>query len=320
MGDSNTCKFRLPESNEITTLKIATLSVACCLGSLANIFIIVLALRCNTRKNLRHLISTMAVFDAVFLMTHLLINIPILSGGKLSILNEGKLSIFVCQGLVYVHDASPNVSLVILLAISIERFRATFAKRSKPQSIKKQFFILGICICSPLIYYASNFILYKATVKKGYCVYSIVGLKYTAIHVLIPILLRLILFMFIFVFSVLTIRRLSKSTEILSYLSEVRKCIRVRRIRAAVTMVLASLILYMLCWLPVFLLSIVYWFQTLILKDKSLIDYSRCIDWKSIIFVVIFFLPVLNSCLSPAVYIKFLSDYRKAARKAFCRK
>ena len=116
--------------------------------------------------------------------------------------------------------------------------------------------------------------------------------------------------------SIITMRRLSRPQAIQSHLNEQQRKIRTRRGQGALRMVLVSVLLYACCWLPLFAFRAL-WSVERFIPTVELID--SCIDWWSLVYIINYFLPVVNSCFSPLIYIIFLNDFRQAAKKAFCR-
>ena len=92
------------------------------LGIFANVFVITLAAKYTVSKNLHHLIINMAVGDTVFLFAYLLHYIFLLTGLRY---RNGNIGIAICKVLNFLNNISYKVTLVTLLVISIERFRAT---------------------------------------------------------------------------------------------------------------------------------------------------------------------------------------------------
>jgi len=72
---------------------------------------------------------------------------------------------------------------------------------------------------------------------------------------------------------------------------------------------------FSICWCPAIFLVFV-----IVLEDFSKLSViSQCIDLLSLYYIMIDFLPAVNSCFSPFIYIIFLSDFRKATKRVLCR-
>jgi len=116
--------------------------------------------------------------------------------------------------------------------------------------------------------------------------------------------------------SIITVRRLSRSQAIVAHMNVDQQRNRKRRTMAAVSMVLASVVLYSCCWFPYSFLD------NLRITGRYFLNYrlfTQCIDWSSLFYITSYFLPALNSCLSPVIYIIFIPDFREAAERVLCR-
>ncbi|KXJ22972.1 Alpha-2Db adrenergic receptor [Exaiptasia diaphana] len=118
---------------------------------------------------------------------------------------------------------------------------------------------------------------------------------------------------------IVTVRRLSRRQAIEAHMSEDQQKMRAQRTRAAVRMVVVSALLYILCWLPSFFLKSAHAFRNK--RGSKIIPYAYRADPSCGLFFIIFpltFLPIVNSCFSPFIYIIFLRDFREAAKKVLC--
>ena len=195
-----------------------------------------------------------------------------------------------------------------LLVISIERFRATRRTmiRTRQYTFKKRIMVICVCWLIPLPFaaYLRMRLVLDLQVKHFQ-------------HVLLANEIVLVFLSCVIIFlSIITMRRLSRPQAIQSHLNQQQRKIRTRRGQAAVRMVLVSVLLYACCWLPVFAFRAL-WSVDRFIPTVELVD--SCIDWWSLVYIINYFLPVVNSCFSPLIYIIFLNDFRQAAKKAFCR-
>ncbi|KXJ06656.1 hypothetical protein AC249_AIPGENE2749 [Exaiptasia diaphana] len=134
------CKYWGPESDaEIIAKRIAFVLVIL-LGIFGNVFIILLAAKFTVRRNLNYLIINMAVSDTLFLLASLLMYIPWISNYKMRIQSK----VFRRSALFLWHT-SVRVSIITLLVISIERFRATKQTIQQPYTLKQRMTVLGFC-------------------------------------------------------------------------------------------------------------------------------------------------------------------------------
>ena len=126
MNDSKVCEDIPNDSTKTTYVKIGAIVIVGAIGILGNAFIIVLALKYTIRKNLTHLIVSMAVADIlVAVMGFFFEAAPLLdikyffANTNVSILDD-----ILCRTFIFVNHISRLVTLSSLLVISIERFKS----------------------------------------------------------------------------------------------------------------------------------------------------------------------------------------------------
>ena len=303
------CKYWEPDNGDLKkTVKYIAVLFLCALGILNNIFIVVLAVKYTVRKNLHHLIINMATSDALYLTIQLWYKVS----SKYHIQSYYPVGFWgdmLCKITILVADTSYKVSLVTLLVISIERFKATrqTLQRSRPYTIKQRVTVVGICWLIPMLVsgYSCYFLNFDATLKVCYPTLSWQMFRdYSAVVYLLNTLVLII----ISALSIISIRRLSRTQAIQAHLNEEQIRVRSRRTRSAVLMVLASALLYACCWFPT------YFVTSFIL----LYDFEDCFDWATFQFVIDNILPALNAGFSPFIYIIFLPDFRKATKRVLC--
>ncbi|KXJ11727.1 G-protein coupled receptor-like K2 [Exaiptasia diaphana] len=216
------CKYEEPDTQLEYNAKRIAVILLMTLGLAGNIFVIVLAMKFTERKNLHHLIINMAVSDTLFILMNLTEDIGWLSNYKLSLTYpDGILGDILCKTKWLLNHISYNVSLVTLLIISIERFRATrrTLQRSRVYTLRKILAIIGISWLIPMTLQSYNLYYFKLDPERG----------------------------------ISTIRRLSRPRAIHAHLNQEQRKARARRTQAAVRMVLASVMLYTCCWFPTFI-------------------------------------------------------------------
>jgi len=155
-----------------------------------------------------------------------------------------------CEHFRYV---SKMVSLV-----SLERFRVTrlTVQRSRPYTLKQRVAVLAV---SWMISVAlPSFNLYFVRLKKLKRSYRCVFSKEHSSYVWFVILYIYIIVSVCVVFSlsIVTLRRLSKPQAIQANLPEIQREQRRQRMASAVRMVLCSLLVYSVCYLPVIILNV----------------------------------------------------------------
>jgi len=147
----------LPDSDTTRTVKVIALTLLSASGMFGNIFVIVLAAKYTVRKNLHHLIINMAVADALVILLSAFIYVPDLSNYTFSFYPSGILGEILCKTITFLIYVSYTESLVTLLIISIERFRATRAtvRISRPYTLRQRTAVLFCSWLIPMILFAN---------------------------------------------------------------------------------------------------------------------------------------------------------------------
>jgi len=313
------CKDVQSLSHSTRTARVSAIALVSAFGISGNIFVILLAVKYTVRKNLHHLIINMAVSDILVILT-----MPLQSASSqlnLARLITGMLGEILCKTTVFVFHLSVKESLLTLLIISIERFRATrlFARRLQPYTLRQRVAVL--VSCWSIAMFISAFHIYFSITSSSPSGGNFCGdpfLLEAVIFMNIYFIFVIILFCIIFSLSILTLRRLLKPQAIEASLAEAQRQARRKRITAAVRMVLCSLLLYSCCWLPYIIYYFLWTLSFTLEKAHSLYVIPICIDWSTLIFILSNILPLVNSCFSPCIYIVFLSDFREAAKRLVC--
>jgi len=127
-----------------------------------------------------------------------------------------------------------------------------------------------------------------------------------------------LVFLVLIVLSILTLQKLSSPQAIENNLTDAQRKQRKKRIGSAVRMVLYSLLLHCFCCFPYNVFQLLRSSFHLLQWDH--IDwYNSCYDLKSLSYMIVYFLPILNCSLSPGVYFVCLSDFRQAAKSVMCK-
>ncbi|XP_020906338.1 mu-type opioid receptor-like [Exaiptasia diaphana] len=276
------------------------------LGVIGNIFIIILAVKYTKRKNLHYLIINMAVSDILIAVLYTTETSIIFIPSK----TPEVLAIIVCKSVDFVKNTAELLTLTTLLIISIERYRATKVVIGKKTSSKLKL----VCIAWLVSMALSGF-----NLVFGYATQSAPGLPFRCSHTLsnaekvfdgfyfLKSMSLVFLYISVFIISVVTSVRLSNSNAIQENLSDEQRRRRARRIMSAVRMVLCSLLVYSICYLPDFV-------EDSIKSIDPSITYGLSEECKDLQFFLMHILKVLNSSLSPLIYLVFLQDFRRAAK------
>jgi len=306
------------DSDVVTSIKQAALGFVGIYGIMANLFVIILAVKYTARKNLHHLIIGMAISDTILIFMQPFFYIQRLSGFTLTLYPHGTTGIVVCKITAFLYNVLYSQSLLSLMIIGIKRYRATgiTLRRSRPYTMKQRMMTIGCSWFIPMALFGNT--LYHATmVEEQPGVYLCKNtLQVPDWFMIIQPVLIILTFIVIFTLSVLTIQRLSQPhAGIRASLNERHRIKRTQRIRATVRMVLSSLLLYTVCWLPYYIYALLLVLDHLLAQyDVLIIDMSICVDFSSFSFLAFYFLPLVNSSFSPCMYLIFLPDFRNGAR------
>lgn len=312
------CRYWIDDDQTLKrTSKIMAIILVGGFALFGNILIILLATRYTVRKNINYMIINMAVSDmlVVVMFSSLRIresannlNYPFID------VNDQNIADIICKMTKFLEMSAKLVTLINLLILSAERFRATRVgvPRACPRARARYLcpvitsWVLPMLLASYNLYFWQSW--YFEFLKTSMC-----RINHDDIDVVLPCytfvtLVFVLALLTIALLSVLTLRSLSSSRVIAVDLSDVHKQLRNKRMACAARMVLCSLLLYGFCYIPTFSMDVV-----VILWNYRVADLSTiCIDWRSLMFMLDFLL-IVNSCLSPCVYIIFLKDFRKAA-------
>lgn len=303
MNDSNTSQFGSICMEQRTFLTVQlVISLVLGIGSLVgNLLVILLAVRYVKRRNLNYLIINMAVSDILVVVVFALGDFSLPSGTSENIAN------FVCK-LSSLKVVPELITLLTLLWISMERYKATKVFNQRNWSHVKLIFItwtlsMMLSLFRFVLSYASRSsvdLTYRCSINKSTVFFKIFFLFKT--------FCILILYFVVFALSIVTARKLSKPLTIQAHLSVEQRIRRAKRLVGAIRMVLCSVMLYTICYLPEFLEDLLEG-----LTEDSLLHLSK--DCEHLMDFIFGALKGLNSCLSPLVYFIFLSDFRSALNR-----
>jgi hypothetical protein len=278
------------------------------LGIFGNVLIILLAVKYTVRKNIHYLIVNMAISDVLVVFvdsTEILLRLFTYNIWD----HDGGIAAQIyCKMINFSLCAFPLATLESLAVISIERFRATrlTALRTRPYTLTQRIAVLSASWLISIV--LSAFYLYHSEyIDQLGCTLRLSNsliLSFTIMYICV-----FIWFCLVVLLSILTSLRLSKTGEIQTNLSDEQRQLRTKRIANAVRMVMCSLLLYTCCYLPFFLFYLLFFF---VFRGFNLFLY--CFLWNQDLEFIVKFLPLVNSCLSPFVYIVFMIDFREAAK------
>lgn len=297
------CKYhdRSLDSDSSRLFHKMTILIPGMFGILANLFVIVLAVKYTARKNLHHLIVNMAVSDTIVIGLH--------STFELLLYSDIVFHIYIVFILEFAYLTAISASAVTLFIISLERFKATWymTRRTRNYSLKR---ILAV-IAATWVSSISISVFRPIFGSKE----SVIELYFSCVFAAFIV----VLFLSILILSSLTLHTLSRLQNVGNqlYNPEARP-VGLKRIRDAVRMVQCNLLLYSICFLPYICLNTLSTLNGLELIGDFENDF--CIDWPMVYFIISSMLPVINCSLSPFVYFLCLPQFREAVyRVLWCR-
>lgn len=296
----------------ILTFKMSTLIILCLFGLIGNVIIIILAVKFTVRKKLHHLIISMA-FGESLIVALILLRATVVS------------NIISCKIVSFFMGTSVSANYLTLFIISIERFRALrqTVRISRSSTLKERLIVVSLIwlVSAGNASLETAFYRNKNTEKNAFQsqLYVCQGI---ILH--IPVyakVLRYTLFISVIfvtaILSVMTLRFISRPTAIEENISESHRKARQKRRENTVKMVLSSLLLFSCCYLPFLIWNIL----KMISEDfhQSTKPGFNCTEFNIVDFIVTDILTVLNSLLSPFIYLFYLGDFREAAKKILTR-
>ncbi|EDO42361.1 predicted protein [Nematostella vectensis] len=298
--------------------KVSILSLVLVVGPLTNILIIILVLRYQRlKKNINYLIANMAVSDLMALLLGVPQWLEMELSGSISWKITGLLGSITCKVFYFVFYTVPVVSLLTLLIISLERYRAvTRSSCAAPPSRRQIAITILISWLIPLLMFSSSLHFFDVVSYNGVqiCRMTHVSLLTSLQYAIIQTVLTVLLFVAMLAINVMILKKLRMS-RFAANLPEIQRKKRERRIIRAVCMVLFSLLLYSICLLPANILELViaaYWYY-----NKVPISAAFCINWNALLFAI-YFLFYVNFTASPFIYVFFLEDFNSSAKKLLC--
>ena len=300
------CKYSKPHSDAERTIQVTALAIVGGFGLLGNIFTIVLAAKYTVQRNLHFLIINLAVSDA-------LSTVIIFLQGTSKELNyklwDNDLAGCIASRITaFMHSVALFNSLFSLTIISVERYRIT-RRRVVQQSV-----YLAAC-CWLISMAMSSHLLFLVDYGKKCTSSSTLDFH---IFLFSTVFLYCILFLTMLVINTITLRRLSHRQAIEDSISDEQRKLRRKRTSSAVRMVLYSLLLYSCCFSPLLIYGFIG-FLRIVSSSVTNFTNTNCIDHASMNFVIGYFLPIVNSSVSPCVYFVCLSDFTEAAKSLLCR-
>ena len=309
---SQECSDRSKPTQFAIVAQIAVYSILLALSCLGNLLVMLVVSRTNEiRATVNFFIFNMAVSDLIFTV----VNTPRKITEVASDINRiwflsGVIGSATCKLCYFIQDACTTVSMLTLVAIAADRYYAiVFPMRSGVITSKiRKVIVISIWI----IAMASNFPnFYAFRIRRSIqnenlyqCLFMWdhkKGLAYFLTNSALLFILPLVTMMVIYSIILVTLRRRKIPGSLES--SRARRH-KERRNRRVLKMVLAVLLAFLVCWLPVNIYVYMNYF--------GLRQQSTC-DVEDTVLVVTLFLAFTNAAINPFIYFAFSENYRRAA-------
>ena len=278
------------------------------IGNVLVICVVILNRQMRTVTN--YLIANMAVADLLLTAFNMPVTIRVIVTRSMD-WSSGVFADILCKILPFVQSLSVASSVLSLTAIAIERFLAIMYPLRRYITFRISYvmiaivWIVGIGVNSPILY-AMKIIIYGVD-QRSYCVeiwtpafteeaskdFTIVIF---VIFYVVPLLTMSVLYTF--VIHKLWVRKLPGNQTAQNQLHADKSKKKVLK------MLLAVVILFALCWLPVYVIQFISFF------DRK---NFPCGPPATLLFMG-YFLGHANSAINPATYVIFNSNFRKGFR------
>ena len=296
--------------SNFTTQKIRG-TVAFCLiiivSLVANSLIVILVCKTpNLKKPINYFIANMASSDLLYPIFWIPWQLSYLHTN--SFLIGGQLGQALCKLVPFFGNVSFVVSIQNLILIAVDRFGAVVFPLRSPLIRSKlcPFFILATWIVAVAVRSPDLFAYELVESPEGtWCVerwksYASFGLAYSSLFIYIPVLLLVILYSII----VIKLKTQAHPGEQSANNQQQRK----RRNRNVLQMSIAIVTVFVLCWLPYSINSLIIWYQ-----DTFTHLILSCSFW--IYDEVTIYMSNAYCAINPVICFMFSSNYRKALKR-----
>ncbi|EDO28885.1 predicted protein, partial [Nematostella vectensis] len=294
-------------------VRLVSLLLVVIIGLSLNLSVISLVMMKQVpRRNINLLVANMALSDFLSLLlepSYLLLEIT----GNLPWIGVSYLADVTCKLFAFMVETSTWVSLVTLLVISVERFRAVSCVIHLTEKRSVLIILLLVCWVLPGLLNSGGFASCGAKNIGGTskCVRfdTMQSARYnTAINIIFILLVIVILCL-----NLAIIRKLVRCSQEAIHIPKAQQQKRARRFRSATRMVLSSLLLFVFCATPLYTLLTIK-------RMEPLLGVPILSEWSGNMINAVVVLFFVNPAASPIIYFVFLGDFRKVLRKFCCRK
>ncbi|EDO29419.1 predicted protein [Nematostella vectensis] len=263
------------------------------------------------RRNMNLLVANMAFSDFLSLLLEPSSLLSQMTGNSPWI-GVSYLADVTCKLYTFTMNTSTWVSLVTLLVISVERFRAVSSVVHVTEKRSVLIILLLVSWVLPGLLNSSTFAFCAANNIGGtfqcLCVFTMQSAIYAVAANVIFVLLVIVILCLNFAI----IRKLVRS-QVAIHIPEAQQQKRARRFRSATRMVITSLLLFVLCATPLYIVLTIF-------RMQFLLGVPILSEWSGNMINAVTVLFFVNPAASPIIYFVFLGDFRKVLRKFCCRK
>jgi phosphoglycerol transferase MdoB-like AlkP superfamily enzyme len=233
---------------------------------------------------------------------------------------DGSLGNALCKLCFFITDISPAVSVLSLVAISVNRFIVTtFPIRRQIYSYRTNKILIASIWFTAMAFFSPYFYTFRLRTTNGYaeCVYlwspAFDDLSahtiYTSIDIVSFFIIPFIVIIFLYAFIM---RKLHKnSVDMADMLNHDQLISRRRKNKQIILMSLVIIIVFGLLWGP-------YYMFFLVINCVWRWDIpSEVLSYIGMIAFVVQYLGFLNSAVNPCIYFVFLKNYRNGLKCLF---
>ena len=276
------------------------------IGNVLVICVVIVNRQMRTVTN--YLIVNMAVADLLITAFSMPITIKLIATRHFD-WSHGVFSDMLCKIIPFSQSLSIASSVLSLTAIAVDRFLAIMYPLKRymtfqiAYSIMVVVWIVGIAVNSPILY-AQNVVLARGKwrcIEKWTPAFTEEASKYFTVVIfvifyLVPLLTMSVLYSF--VVHKLWVRKIPGNQTVENQMRSQKSKKKVLK------MLLTVVILFALCWLPVYIIQFIWFF------DKNNFPCGP----PAVLGFMGYFLGHANSAINPAIYVIFNSDFRKGFR------
>lgn len=306
--------------NDEKALKTLAYSCVMLLSLTGNVLVILIVYKNRTMQTtVNYLIVNMAFSDLLQSTIAVPVQIVNLFAGSDRWLLDGNIGKFFCKCVPFLLDISVGVSILSLVLIAFDRFLGVvYPMRASAISKRMHSVNLALTWIISMAFHSPYFFAFKLVNQSGTtkCIYSWEplqdSLKSEEIFFLVTstslFIFPLILLSILYSTILIKLKR-QKTPGNNSFRNKKRVA---KRNRNVLRMVLAVVIIFALCWLPINILGYIsryVWAR----YNSAPCQLQSYVDWA-------LFIAYSNACLTPSLYFLFSENYRQGLKQLVCRR